>query len=276
MRLCWSTDIHLNFATLASQERWKEEVASGKPEYLLLTGDISESTDLLFQLDRISLELQIPIFFVLGNHDFYHSSIGNLRSRVRVHCQSRDRLRYLSGASPFDLSDRWSVVGHDGWGDGLLGDYEHSGVRLNDFQVIRDLHGLTPAVRYERMRELGRDAAETMRSSLQSALKEGKHVIVLTHVPPFAESCWYEGEHSDPNWLPFFACGAVGEMLIELADRFREQKILVLCGHTHHAGQFAPRSNLRVWTGAAEYGSPQVTDWIDLQTASDSWPISRS
>lgn len=46
-----------------------------------------------------------------------------------------------------------------------------------------------------------------------------RDVIVATHVPPYRESCWYEGKISDDNWAPFFVCGQVGEVLLWYSER---------------------------------------------------------
>ena len=43
--------------------------------------------------------------------------------------------------------------------------------------------------------------------------------------------------------------------------RTQGAQMLVLCGHTHGGGEFQVRENLRVLTGAAEYGKPRV-EWV--------------
>ncbi len=147
-------------------------------------GDISESTDLLFQLDRMHRHAEVPIYFVLGNHDFYRGSIRSVRAQVRAHCKSRTELHYLTGQDAIDLNESWSLVGHDGWGDAMLGHFEQSPVQLADFHAIEDLARLPRPVLYERLRELGRDASETLRPSLWNALNRGRNLLVATHVPP--------------------------------------------------------------------------------------------
>ena len=80
----------------------------------------------------------------------------------------------------------------------------------------------------------------------------------MTHVPPFREACWHEGQISDDAWLPHFACKAVGDRLTALARAHPEHTLTVLCGHTHSAGVAWILPNLKVYTGAAEYGNPIV------------------
>lgn len=272
MKIVWATDLHLAFAGLQAIEQWYDSIRELHADRLLITGDISESTDLLFQLDRMLQSLQIPIDFVLGNHDYYQSSIRETRTRVRQHCRASGMFHYLTGATPIELDFGWSLVGHDGWGDATLGNIDSTPIRLADFESIRDFHGLSFAVRQERLRELGRDAAETLKLSLQAVLRDGRHAMVLTHVPPFAEAMWYEGGHSDPDWLPYFACGAVGTILEELAEQYPHKKIFVLCGHTHHPGSVWMRPNLCVVTGGAEYGKPQTAGIWDTAYLEQSFP----
>jgi hypothetical protein len=83
-------------------------------------------------------------------------------------------------------------------------------------------------------------------------------VLLLTHVPPFREACWHEGHLSDDQALPFFACGATGEVLLEQMQSHPGRSMLVLCGHTHSGGAAELLPNLRVLTGGATYGSPRL------------------
>jgi len=50
----------------------------------------------------------------------------------------------------------------------------------------------------------------------------------------------------------------VGDVLLEVARSRPKCQILVLCGHTHGGGEVQVAENLRVMTGPAEYGKPEV------------------
>ncbi len=54
-----------------------------------------------------------------------------------------------------------------------------------------------------------------LRLVLPRVLDGSEHVVVLTHVPPFADAALHAGEQSGPHGLPFFACRAVGDVLAE-------------------------------------------------------------
>ena len=110
------------------------------------------------------------------------------------------------------LSGTTCLVGHDGWGEGRLGDYRGSDVRLTNFRFIGEFDGFhgDPEGRLVKMHALGDEAAEHLRGVLPGALEVFRHVIVRTHVPPFREACRHDGGISDDNRLPFFACKALG------------------------------------------------------------------
>jgi hypothetical protein len=84
---------------------------------------------------------------------------------------------------------------------------------------------------------------------LTHAVDAYRRIVVVTHVPPFAEAAWHEGQPSAPAWAPFFACQATGVVLLDIARRWADREFVVLCGHSHGAGEYAPLANLRVTHG---------------------------
>ena len=108
-------------------------------ESLLVGGDIAESHDVADYLIRLDEALGIDIYFVLGNHDFYYGSIRETRQAMQDLCARRPRLHYLSVAGQFELANGVGLIGHDGWSDGRLGDYERSPIFLHDYQLIAEL-----------------------------------------------------------------------------------------------------------------------------------------
>ena len=87
---------------------------------------------------------------------------------------------------------------------------------------------------------------------------------MATHVPPFAESCWYKGQASDGTWTPFFSSKATGDALLRLAHDFPDVQFTTLCGHTHSEGRFQAADNLCVYTGRATYGAPDLAGTVTL------------
>ena len=159
------------------------------------------------------------------------------------------------------------LVGVDGWGDARCGNLE-SRVMLADWRWIRDLQGQNLPQRIETLRSLGTHEAAALREQL-ARLEPAEEVFVLTHVPPFARSCWYNGRQSEPDWLPWFTCIAVGEALIEFAQQRPGSSVTVLCGHSHGRVEHRPVPNLRVLTGGwlpgePDYGNPVVQATLSI------------
>jgi 3',5'-cyclic-AMP phosphodiesterase len=81
-RLAWLTDSHLNFLCPAAVEAFVSSLADTEADAFLLGGDVGEACDLATYLNALDAALGRPIYFVLGNHDFYPGSIAGLRQPV--------------------------------------------------------------------------------------------------------------------------------------------------------------------------------------------------
>ncbi len=266
MRLVWLTDLHLNFVARPRLKKFIEEVAGLKPDAVLLGGDVGEAGTVAGFLEALARAWQVPIYFVLGNRDFYHGSLRQVYAEIAALTQRVPALTCLSGAEPILLPGGTLLVGTDGWGDGGYGDAVSSHVRPNDFMRIEEVQ-VTPPGEEQRalLAELGRRSATQLQKSLSAGIGQAGQVICLTHVPPFREATWHEGKISDDAWLPWFACRATGEVLRAMMATHPGKQMLVLCGHTHSAGECEVLPNLRVLTGGSEYHQPRVQRVIDVE-----------
>jgi hypothetical protein len=178
-----------------------------------------------------------------------------------------DLLFWLPHVGHIALTRNTALVGHGGWGDARLGVFSPTEILLNDYLLIADLlesaGGPSPSSFMrniggleKKLQLLGDEAADTLRPALTEATERFPEVIVLTHVSPFRESCWYDGKISNAKWLPGFTCKAMGDLLAESARVRPSCQITVLCGHTHGGGESRVLSNLYVKTGSAQYGRP--------------------
>jgi 3',5'-cyclic-AMP phosphodiesterase len=267
MRLAWLTDLHLNFVDPDCVDALCRRALDEGADAALISGDIAEAPGVDTYLERIARRLDRPIYFVLGNHDFYRGSIAEVRARVAAFCARSPRVHWLNREGVVELTPETGLIGHDGWADGRFGDYAGSDVLLNDFFLIEELAGLEPEARLERLHALGDEATDHFRTVLPEALGRYRRVIALTHVPPFREACRYRGQISGDDWLPHFACKAVGDALVDVMSAHPDRELLVLCGHTHSSAEARILPNLRVVTGAAEYGRPTIEGWIVLDGA---------
>ncbi len=90
------------------------------------------------------------------------------------------------------------------------------------------------------------------------------HIIVLTHVPPFTEACWHQGEISADDWLPHFSCQAMGDVLKNIMATEHDKQMTVFCEHTHSSGECQILPNLLVKTGEAKYGAPKLQEIVEI------------
>lgn len=261
-RLAWMTDIHLNFLGTMQIETWLNTVQRQDFHALLITGDIGEADSVADYLIRMSGRLNVPIYFVLGNHDYYRSSIEQVRAKMRRLDQEHVYLNWLPEHGVVKLNDNTALVGHGAWSDGGYGDFMGSNIVLNDYVLIQELADIDAVHRLMKLRALGQEAAGYIKRILSVALLRFQNIYIALHVPPFREACWYNGYLPDNNddYLPHFTCKAVGDVLLELAETYPTCNMTVLCGHTHGSGEARPRPNLHVITGGAEYGNPVIAD----------------
>jgi predicted phosphohydrolase len=264
MRLGWITDIHLNFVLLPKRKEFYANLAQQNLDALLLGGDIGQADSAPDFLAEMQDALPVPIYFVLGNHDFYRGSILSVRESISRVTAFYPRLQWLSKNRVVHLTEKTALVGHDSWADGRAGDFFASQVMLNDYVLIRELQCANKKDLYAMLNRLGDEAAEFLEMRVREALVSYHQVILLTHVPPFRDACWHEGHISSDDFLPHFCCQAVGTRLITIMKLHPKRKLTVLCGHTHGAGFASILPNLVVHTGGAEYGEPAVQCVFDV------------
>ncbi len=264
MRAAWLTDIHLDGVPSATLEAFHNSLLEADPDIVLVGGDIGEAATFPSHLERMEAKLLRPIYFVLGNHDFYGGSIAKVRGRAEELSERSPDIRWLPKAGVVGLTHRTGLVGHGSWADGRLGNTVRSTVILNDYVRIRDFIPLAQLPRFEKLAELGDEAAAYFEVVLTQAAERFSQLIVLTHVPPFKEAAWHEGRPSDDDWLPHFACKAVGDVLVRVMQAHPECRATVLCGHTHGEGEARITENLLVRTAGATYGEPELQSVLEL------------
>lgn len=275
--LVHATDIHLNFCNEARIKMFCDEVLDVEADAIVITGDIAEATTVIDYLGFLSVNLEksLPIFFVLGNHDYYGGSILEVRNNMKkfftytedMKKNRAPRLAWLGSSGVIPLTGDTAIVGHDGWYDGQYANWFTSNVWLNDYSSILELNNASyiKQLLFEKINELSRESAEYVRKNVTKAFDSGyRHVFVATHVSPFRETSTFKGKMSDENWMPHFSSKAMGDVLLNLASSNPEKVITVLSGHSHGGADVSVASNLRVIAGAAKYREPKIGQIFDI------------
>lgn len=264
-RVVWLTDLHLNHCDDELVDQLFRKINDHEPDSIWIGGDFSESFQLSRYLRWIGHVFSCPVYFVLGNHDFYFASVKMIRSQVAELCKEWKNLHYLTQSGPIPITSQSVLIGHDGWSDGRLGNYETSIVQMHDYHTISDLAGLDKQARWEVLKKLGDEAGEFVSRNLTAAFEQFDKVHVLTHVPPTRGSCWHNGNISDDQWAPHFTCKAVGDAIRESLRGRPEKEVIVYCGHTHGEGISQPQANWTIYTGPALYGHPGIARVFELE-----------
>jgi len=268
MKLAWLTDIHLNFLDKAERGLFYKEVLNSNCDGVLISGDIAEAPSLIYILNEMANDIIKPIYFVVGNHDYYRGEVNEVRDALSKLTQSHNQLFWLPASGIQILNATTILLGQDGWADGRLGDYQNSRVVLNDSRLIGDLFQAKILGKFQlldKMQELADLDARQLENDLMQAISLNlQKIIVITHVPPFREACTYEGKLSDDNWVPFFSSKVMGDMLTQVAETNSGIEFLVLCGHTHGKAVYQPLENLTIKAGCAEYYRPEIQELITL------------
>ncbi len=236
---------------------------SRNPESVILTGDVSNSSRLLSDLESIADAAAAPVYLVLGNHDHYGSSVGKVRDDLLALAERRPDIVWLPPAGPVRLDSERLLVGIDGWADGRHGDPLRTPLVLNDDRLIEEVAAQSGrAARLAVKRVLADADAKRLATLLgRAAAKSTGQIVVATHVPPFVEAIPDGSRQSHPHWLPLLVSAATGRVLRRVAERFPAIRFTVLAGHTHLAHQVQIRENLVVRVAPARYGNPTVSSF---------------
>lgn len=262
MKLAWITDPHLDFMRHSNIVAFATHIKNLKLDAVVITGDISNGRNFSSNIGTFATFCPLSIYYVLGNHDFYFTSFEQAKE-VCVSCDDDNgNLHFLESVGVVELTPDTALVGSSGFYDGLAGDPD-SRFQLSDFSLISNLKQKPFQIR-EICKKYSESMVESAKSDLVKAANQYKNVYFATHVPPFTESCWYQGKKSSPDALPWFTNLTFGKMLSDVASEYTDTNFTVLCGHTHGAGEYKHFDNLMVYTGAAEYEYPAIWKILEI------------
>ncbi len=258
MKIALMADIHLEFLNVKKRKEFFRSIQDAAPDAVLIGGDIATPGYLESWLIKLQSVIKAPICFCMGNHDYYGSSIFEVRELARKITKENPNISWLPAVGRVELEEDVLLVGHGCWGDARAGSIFNSDLELADFIRIEYLKGLSKYSRREILMRLGSESADYLSSVLDQGIAKYRQVIVLTHVPPFPQSCFYMGQPSDEG-LPYFCCKAAGDVLRNVAKENPAVEFSIYSGHTHDPADVQILGNLRAMVLGAEYGRPTFT-----------------
>lgn len=264
MKLLWLSDIHLDHVDPVSLQIFYEKLRSKIYDATVITGDISTSRLLPVHLDELARACAPRrLFFVLGNHDFYGSGFAQVDQVVDECCRVHPNLQHLGQGETIRLSPTTALVGHRGWADGRAWGGKWTALHIPDRVSIRDLRSRSAFDTLQRMKSLGKSSGSYFRKLLPRALASYQHVVIATHVPPFARAVRFDSRACEATKLPHYVNASAGGVIKGIGVHFPKTKITVLCGHTHHATVVRIAENIEVRAGQARKGNPTIQGVIE-------------
>jgi calcineurin-like phosphoesterase family protein len=259
----WSTDTHFDLTTKKRIEKFYEEIKNEKVDSLFITGDIAESDSVCFHLENLSKNLEeVEIFFILGNHDYYKSSISRVNKDIEILCQNHQNLHWFSKIDYVSVNKEVCLVGNENWWDGqfeakvgLLDSF----IMSQDYTTIEELKPDNINYFFDKVRIQSHQCTQAILQKLTAAFKAHDTVYLLLHVPPFKNACEHFGIPMGPTWLNHFCNKTLGDKLIDFMDLRKNKSLKIICGHTHSSLSFKPSENITVKVGKSDYFRPKIS-----------------
>lgn len=264
-RLAWCSDIHLGFL---QEPRLRVEffksIRSSGADGVIISGDVSIASRIGGDLDDMATFLGVPVWFCLGNHDWWGDSLAALHRRLETAIAGNPLLRWLPKAGVVALNRDVALVGVDNWADCPV---EPGGRKPRDWYQISDFFELDTPARLDLSRYLAVEAAHALEKLLLRAAGHSR-VIVACHIPPYFSDAPYLVSPGDVHLPEHFCSRATGDAIINVSRQFQSVCFTVLCGHIHVRCRRRVSDNIEVRIAAADYGRPQIEQIIETGSVS--------
>ncbi len=248
----WLTDTHL-FPW--NRKKILNLILNEKPRGVFLTGDISHSgPTCLGDLEYLGKKAGRPIYFVLGNHDYWLSSFKHISAEVKLLCSKYKNLIWMNNIEIEPLNEETVLIGDGGWYDASNGDTKYLKYTF-DWSLIEELKQLSSMSEREKMfQSLAQSSAIRMAHLLEKAIElDYKTIYLLTHVPPYKEANRDEGTIMEKFWEPYNTNLVLGQALDEVMKHHKKKHLIILAGHTHCPVEIHASRNIECRVGKASY-----------------------
>jgi len=254
---------------------------------LILCGDLSVGHLLEAHMKAFQEGSSCPVYFVLGNHDFW------CLDEESVWATAKSLPGALDFAGVVELSKDTCLVGVTGWYDTRAGSLIENTILMPELSLASMYEGLAPdklcinpwertpsqrkysySLSFEkklRAAAVSRAFADTQTISFYKRLSEAsskdyKTIVIATHFPPWESvSLSPNGPESSKEWLPWSCNINLGYTIESVAEENLKKQFIVLSGHTHNQNTAQIASNLKAISGKAKYKMPKLAHTLGLK-----------
>ncbi len=92
MKIAFCSDIHLNFLSSSVCVAFAMKLNESDADAIIITGDIAEAPSLPIVMEELQKNINKPIYYIHGNHDFYRGSFDSTYNASRMLTQKFDNL----------------------------------------------------------------------------------------------------------------------------------------------------------------------------------------
>ena len=114
MKLAWLTDIHINFLERDERTKFYNDILNTHCDAVLISGDIAEAPCVIDLMREMATHLKRPIYFILGNHDYYRGTVHDVREALTSLTKTHEQLFWLPVAGIQLLTKDTLLIGQDG------------------------------------------------------------------------------------------------------------------------------------------------------------------
>lgn len=252
-RFAWFSDVHLGLTALPSFKRmFIARLNDANVDGLFLTGDISTGILIESNLIYLARKFEKPIYFVLGNHDYFGRHTNSVHSDVKRICSEHPNMHWMTDSGVLELNEYVAVVGTEGWFD-AVGDTRALRWTFDWFMTLDFLQLDGMPERIVRWREMASASATLVAKNLRQALKTHGEVYVLTHFPPWLDATVLTGSFTERLRASYNTNTVMGRAIEEVMREHPDQKVTVLSGHTHAPCHLQVRDNVECHVARANY-----------------------
>jgi len=231
------SDIHLEF--------YKSFPRIPKLEnYLILAGDIGKINTPNFKefFDYCSKNW-LKVFYVLGNHEYYHSnkSFNRLNEDYHIFIKQYPNV-FLLDNSHYDINSNLRLVGSTLWSN------PSSTEGFMDFKQIKDVNEHIKnklEISIETFKRLHKESVEYLTSEI---LKNDKNLLVITHFPPSQQNTSHpKYKNTSQSTRNYFASN-----MAENLPKTHKIKAWIF-GHTHFSTSIQLSNNINLISNQIGY-----------------------